>query len=85
MQVPLDENSLRDRTGNRMDGAPLDVGAPIVEDVTDVTHLRPRGAGEDGVPLCIPLPVNAIHDAAGRSIRRLPTGDRLVPAQHGTG
>ena len=56
---------------------PLDVRVHIVE---DFTHLRPCGVGEPGVPPYTPALVNAIYNATGKRIRRLPIGDQLESA-----
>ena len=73
----VDQSNFHDYPVTRMDDAPLDVRVHIVE---DFVHLRPCGVGEPGVPPYTPALVNAIYDATGKRIRRLPIGDRLESA-----
>ena len=73
----VDQSNFHDYPVTRMNDAPLDVRVHIVE---DFVHLRPCGVGEPGVPPYAPALVNAIHDATGKRIRRLPIGDRLKSA-----
>ena len=76
-QGAVDQSNFHDYTITRMDDAPLDVRVHIVE---DFTHLRPCGVGEPGVPPYTPALVNAIYNATGKRIRRLPIGDQLESA-----
>jgi isoquinoline 1-oxidoreductase beta subunit len=76
-QGAVDQSNFHDYTITRMDDAPLDVRTHIVE---DFTHLRPCGVGEPGVPPYTPALVNAIYQATGKRIRRLPIGDQLASA-----
>ena len=76
-QGAVDQSNFHDYTITRMDDAPLDVRTHIVE---DFTHLRPCGVGEPGVPPYTPALVNAIYNATGKRIRRLPIGDQLMSA-----
>ncbi len=73
----VDQSNFHDYPVTRMDDAPLDVRVHIVE---DFVHLRPCGVGEPGVPPYTPALVNAIHQATGKRIRRLPIGDQLASA-----
>ena len=73
----VDQSNFHDYPVTRMNDAPLDVRVHIVE---DFVHLRPCGVGEPGVPPYTPALVNAIHDATGKRIRRLPIGDQLKSA-----
>ena len=73
----VDQSNFHDYPVTRMSDAPLDVRVHIVE---DFVHLRPCGVGEPGVPPYTPALVNAIHDATGKRIRRLPIGDQLKSA-----
>ena len=76
-QGAVDQSNFHDYPVTRMDDAPLDVRVHIVE---DFVHLKPCGVGEPGVPPYTPALVNAIHNATGKRIRRLPIGDQLVSA-----
>ena len=76
-QGAVDQSNFHDYPVTRMDDAPLDVRVHIVE---DFTHLRPCGVGEPGVPPYTPALVNAIYNATGKRIRRLPIGDQLESA-----
>ena len=76
-QGAVDQSNFHDYPVTRIDDAPLDVRVHIVE---DFTHLRPCGVGEPGVPPYTPALVNAIFDATGKRIRRLPIGDQLASA-----
>ena len=76
-QGAVDQSNFHDYTITRMDDAPLDVRTHIVE---DFTHLKPCGVGEPGVPPYTPALVNAIYNATGKRIRRLPIGDQLESA-----
>ena len=76
-QGAVDQSNFHDYTITRMDDAPLDVRTHIVE---DFTHLRPCGVGEPGVPPYTPALVNAIYQATGKRIRRLPIADQLESA-----
>ena len=73
----VDQSNFHDYPVTRMNDAPLDVRVHIVE---DFVHLRPCGVGEPGVPPYTPALVNAIYDATGKRIRRLPIGDQLKSA-----
>ena len=73
----VDQSNFHDYPVTRMNDAPLDVRVHIVE---DFVHLRPCGVGEPGVPPYTLALVNAIHDATGKRIRRLPIGDQLKSA-----
>ena len=73
----VDQSNFHDYPVTRMNDAPLDVRVHIVE---DFVHLRPCGVGEPGVPPYTPALVNALHDATGKRIRRLPIGDQLKSA-----
>lgn len=73
----VDQSNFHDYPVTRMNDAPLDVRVHIVE---DFVHLRPCGVGEPGVPPYAPALVNAIHDATGKRVRRLPIGGQLVSA-----
>ena len=73
----VDQSNFHDYPITRMNDAPLDVRVHIVE---DYVHLRPCGVGEPGVPPYTPALVNAIHNATGKRIRRLPIGDQLKSA-----
>ena len=70
----VDQSNFHDYQITRMSDAPLDVRVHIVEDFTD---LRPCGVGEPGVPPYTPALINAIYDATGKRIRKLPIGDQL--------
>ena len=70
----VDQSNFHDYQITRMSDAPLDVRVHIVEDFVD---LRPCGVGEPGVPPYTPALINAIHDATGKRIRKLPIGDQL--------
>ena len=76
-QGAVDQSNFHDYTVTRMDDAPLDVRVHIVE---DFVHLRPCGVGEPGVPPYTPALVNAIYQATGKRIRRLPIADQLESA-----
>ncbi len=73
----VDQSNFHDYPVTRMNDAPLDVRVHIVE---DFVHLRPCGVGEPGVPPYTPALVNAIYDATGKRVRRLPIGDQLKSA-----
>ena len=73
----VDQSNFHDYPVTRINDAPLDVRVHIVE---DYVHLRPCGVGEPGVPPYTPALINAIYDATGKRIRRLPIGDQLKPA-----
>ena len=73
----VDQSNFHDYPVTRMNDAPLDVRVHIVE---DFVHLRPCGVGEPGVPPYTPALVNAIYNATGKRIRRLPIGDQLKSA-----
>ena len=70
----VDQSNFHDYPVTRMNDAPLNVRVHIVE---DFVHLRPCGVGEPGVPPYTPALVNAIYNATGKRIRRLPIGDQL--------
>jgi isoquinoline 1-oxidoreductase beta subunit len=70
----VDQSNFHDYPITRISDAPLDVRVHIVEDYVD---LPPCGVGEPGVPPYAPALVNAIYDATGKRIRRLPIGDQL--------
>ncbi len=73
----VDQNNFHDYTISRMSDAPLDVRVHIVE---DYVHLPPCGVGEPGVPPYAPALMNAIYDATGKRLRKLPLGDQLRSA-----
>jgi isoquinoline 1-oxidoreductase beta subunit len=73
----VDQSNFHDYPITRVSDAPLDVRVHIVE---DFVHLRPCGVGEPGVPPYAPALINAIYDATGKRIRRLPIGDQLKKA-----
>ncbi|NIR92069.1 MAG: xanthine dehydrogenase family protein molybdopterin-binding subunit [Gammaproteobacteria bacterium] len=73
----VDQSNFHDYPITRMNDAPLNVRVHIVEDFVD---RRPCGVGEPGVPPYAPALVNAIYDATGRRIRKLPIGNELTAA-----
>ena len=52
---------------------------PAVEVYIVPSHAPPSGVGDPGTPPIAPAVVNAIYDATGRRIRRLPIADQLKP------
>ena len=70
----VDQSNFHDYPVSRMSDSPLDVRVHIVEDYVD---LPPCGVGEPGVPPYAPALVNAIYDATGKRIRKLPLGEQL--------
>ena len=61
------------------DYAPLRMSEmPAVEVHIVPTEESPSGVGEPGVPPIAPAVVNAIYQATGQRIRRLPIGDRIA-------
>ncbi len=73
----VDQSNFHDYPITRMSDAPLDIRVHIVE---DYVHLPPCGVGEPGVPPYAPALINAIYDATGKRIRKLPLGDQLKSA-----
>ncbi len=65
----VDQSNFHDYAVTRMSDAPMDVRVHIVE---DFAHLKPCGVGEPGVPPYAPALLNAIYDATGKRIRKLP-------------
>lgn len=65
----VDQSNFHDYPVTRMSDAPMDVRVHIVEDFVD---LKPCGVGEPGVPPYAPALLNAIYDATGKRIRKLP-------------
>jgi isoquinoline 1-oxidoreductase beta subunit len=70
----VNQSNFHDYPISRLTDAPRDVRVHIVEDFTD---LPPCGVGEPGVPPYAPALINAIYQATGKRIRRLPLGDQL--------
>lgn len=68
-QGAVEQSNFHDYPISRISDAPLDVRVHIVEDYTD--H-RPCGVGEPGVPPFAPALANALYQASGKRIRRLP-------------
>ncbi len=73
----VDQSNFHDYPITRMSDAPLDIRVHIVE---DYVHLPPCGVGEPGVPPYAPALINAIYNATGKRIRKLPLGDQLKSA-----
>ncbi len=70
----VDQSNFHDYPVTRMGDAPPDVRVHIVEDFVD---RLPCGVGEPGVPPYAPALLNAIHNATGKRVRKLPLGDTL--------
>jgi isoquinoline 1-oxidoreductase beta subunit len=70
----VNQSNFHDYPVSRITDVPRDVRVHIVE---DYTHLPPCGVGEPGVPPYAPALINAIYQATGKRIRRLPIGDQL--------
>lgn len=71
----VEQSNFHDYGVTRMSDAPLNVRVHIVEN----EHI-PSGVGEPGVPPYAPALVNAIYQATGKRIRKLPIGDQLKEA-----
>ncbi len=66
--------------GNFDTYAPLRIAQmPAVEVFIVASHAPPTGVGDPGAPPIAPALVNAIFNATGQRIRRLPIGERLTP------
>ncbi|MEM7253055.1 MAG: molybdopterin cofactor-binding domain-containing protein [Pseudomonadota bacterium] len=73
----VDQSNFHNYPVTRINSAPLDVRVHILE---DFVHLRPCGVGEPAVPPFTPALVNAIYNATGKRIRKLPIKDQLKSA-----
>ena len=73
----VNQSNFHDYPVTRMSDAPLDVRVHIVE---DFVHLPPCGVGEPGVPPYAPALANAIFNATGVRIRRLPISNPVRSA-----
>ncbi|MGI9413402.1 MAG: molybdopterin cofactor-binding domain-containing protein [Hyphomicrobiales bacterium] len=71
----VEQSNFHDYGVTRMSDAPLNVRVHIVEN----EHI-PSGVGEPGVPPYAPALGNAIYQATGKRIRKLPIGDQLEKA-----
>lgn len=73
----VNQNDFHDYRITRMGDSTLDVRVHIRGGLREPATLRRR---ENGVPPYPPARVNAIYDATGKRIRRLPLGERIRPA-----
>ena len=73
----VDQSNFHNYPITRINDAPIDVRVHVVE---DFAYLRPCGVGEPGVPPFAPALINAIYNATGKRIRKLPIGDQLKSA-----
>lgn len=73
----VEQSNFHDYTVSRISDSPLDVHVHVVE---DYKHLRPCGVGEPGVPPYAPALTNAIFQATGKRIRRLPITNTALSA-----
>ncbi|NKC11240.1 MAG: molybdopterin-dependent oxidoreductase [Gammaproteobacteria bacterium] len=70
----VDQSNFHDYPITRMTDAPLNIRVHVLEDFVD---LKPCGAGEPGVPPYAPALVNAIFNATGKRITRLPISEQM--------